>query len=118
MLHLREHEAYGWRAQSTQEGRLTTQRCERRKRWQRKPKGKADDGKGKPVLKQVGEATETGKKEGRELKPHGSDPTKEPDAEPQRQLTDFERTVVKALSREKRENQQRSIAKMKISKHL
>ena len=32
----------------------------------------------------------------------GSDPTKEPDAEPQRQITEFEKTAAKAL-REKTE---------------
>jgi hypothetical protein len=61
-----------------------------------KSKGKAD-GKGKPAVKQVGEVVENGI-ENSLTKPQGE---KEPDAEPQRQLTEFARTVVKALREKK-----------------
>ena len=61
-----------------------------------KTKGKADDGKGTPLIKQVGEVVETTEKEQRELKSQTSDP-KEPDAEPREALSEFEKTVVKTL---------------------
>ena len=62
-----------------------------------KSKGKADDGKGKPAVKQVGEVVENCE-EICLTKPQGE---KEPDAEPQRQLIEFEKTVVKVLREKK-----------------
>ena len=60
-----------------------------------KGKGKTDDGKGKPAVRQVTETTKD-----QEDAWTKSQNKKEPDAEPQ--LTEFEKTVVKALRDKKR----------------
>ena len=61
-----------------------------------KPKGKTDEGKGKPAARQVSEATKD--QENSLAKPQSE---KEPDAEPQRPLTEFEKTVAKAVREKK-----------------
>ena len=59
-----------------------------------KSKGKPGDaGKGKPQLKPVGEASETNGTEGRQLTKQDSEP-KEPDTEPQKGLSEFEKLVI------------------------
>ena len=51
-----------------------------------------DAGKGKPQVKQLGEATEASATEGRELRQQSSDP-KEPETEPQQHLEEFEKLM-------------------------
>jgi uncharacterized membrane protein len=51
-------------------------------------------------VKSVGKASETNRNEGRPLKQQDSDP-KEPDAEPQKDLSEFEKLVIKALKEKK-----------------
>lgn len=60
-----------------------------------KPKGKLDTGKGKPLIKQVGEASETNGTK-KELRRNYSDP-KEPETEPQKVLSAWEKKVIKAM---------------------
>ena len=52
-----------------------------------KSKGNADDGKGKPAIKQVGEVPENGE----EISLTKLQGEKEPDAEPRRQLIELKR---------------------------
>ena len=51
--------------------------------------------KGKPQVKQVGEASETANEE-RQLKQQNSEP-KDPDAEPQKKLSEFEKLMIEAI---------------------
>lgn len=62
-----------------------------------KSKGKLGDaGKGKAQIQPLVEASETSGAEGRQLKQQDSDP-KEPDAEPQKALSEFAKLVIKAF---------------------
>ena len=62
-----------------------------------KSNGKPGDaGKGKPNLKQLGEATEASATEGQELRQQSSDP-KEPEIEPQKHFEEFEKLVIKHM---------------------
>ena len=63
-----------------------------------KPKGK--DGKGNPLIKQLGEVPEANGTE-RELRKSDSDP-REPEPEQQKELSDLEKKVIKTM-RERRE---------------